>query len=100
MYDQPKKQQYPLGALLSALVAAQDDDDHPLPVMIVLCGLPPLIGNIHRARSNAERLFKAEQIANLGLDAEDGGLSDAGLALVNPARDSGEISFEDETARP
>lgn len=98
MHDQPKKQQYPLGALLSALVAAQDGDDDPLPVMLVLCGLPPLIGNIHRARSNAERLFKAEQIANLGLDAEDGGLSDAGLALVNPARDSGEISFVDETA--
>jgi hypothetical protein len=67
-------------------------------VMLVLCGLPPVIGNIHRARSNTERLFKAEQIANLvtGRDAND--LSDAALALVNPAHDSGEISFVDTTA--
>ena len=44
MYDQPRKEQFPLGALLSAFVAAQDEDDDPLPVMLVLCGLPPLIG--------------------------------------------------------
>jgi AAA ATPase domain len=98
MYDQPRKEQFPLGALLSAFVAVQDEDDDPLPVMLVLCGLPPLIANIHRARSNAERLFKAEQIANLGLDATEDGLSDAALALVNPARDSGEIAFADNTA--
>lgn len=98
VYDQPRKAQFPLGALLSAFVAAQDEDDDPLPVMLVLCGLPPLIGNIHRARSNAERLFKAEQIANLSLDAAENGLSDAALALVNPARDSGAIAFADDTA--
>lgn len=97
MSDQPRKGQFPLGALLSAFVAAQDEDDEPLPVMLVLCGLPPLIANIHRARSNAERLFKAEQIANLGLAGDDA-LSDAALALVNPAHDSGEISFTDATA--
>jgi hypothetical protein len=98
VYDQPKKGHFPLGALLSAFVAAQDDEDDPLPVMLVLCGLPPLIGNIHRARSNAERLFKAEHIANLGLEPTDGTLSDAALALVNPAHDSGEIAFVDQTA--
>lgn len=98
VYDQPRKEQFPLGALLSAFVAAQDEDDDPLPVMLVLCGLPPLIGNIHRARSNAERLFKAEQIANLGLDPTEEGLSDAALALVNPAHDSGEIAFAGDTA--
>lgn len=98
VYDQPKKGLFPLGALLSAFVAAQDDEDDPLPVMLVLCGLPPLIGNIHRARSNAERLFKAEQIANLGLEPTGGKLSDAALALVNPAHDSCEIAFVDETA--
>lgn len=97
MFDQPRKGQFPLGALLSAFVAAQDEDDEPLPVMLVLCGLPPLIANIHRARSNAERLFKAEQIANLGLAGDDA-LSDAALALVNPAHDSAEISFTDATA--
>jgi hypothetical protein len=83
MYDQPRKEQFPLGALLSAVVAAQDEDDDPMPVMLVLCGLPPLIANIHRARSNAERLFKAEQIANLGLDATEDGLSDAALAFTD-----------------
>jgi hypothetical protein len=98
MYDQPRKEQFPLGALLSAFVAVQDEDDDPMPVMLVLCGLPPLIANIHRARSNAERLFKAEQIANLGLDATETALSDAALALVNPAHDSGEIAFVDQTA--
>ncbi len=98
MYDQPRKEQFPLGALLSAFVAVQDQDDDPLPVMLVLSGLPPLIGNIHRARSNAERMFKAEQIANLQLDATEDGPSDAALALVNPAHDSGEIAFAGNTA--
>ena len=98
MYDSPRRGQFPLGALLTALVAAQDDDDDPLPVMLVLCGLPPLIGNIHRARSNAERLFKGEQIANLRLDHEDSDLSDAALALLKPAQDSEGISFSDDAA--
>jgi hypothetical protein len=97
-FDQPRKSQYPLGALLSAFVATQDEEDDPFPVMLVLCGLPPLIGNIHRARSNAERLFKAEQIANLVTDRDANNLSDAALALVNPAHDSGEIAFVDTTA--
>jgi hypothetical protein len=56
-----------LGGLLSAIVAAQDDDENPLPVMLVLCGLPLLTHNLHAARSNAERLFRAEEIANLSL---------------------------------
>lgn len=98
VYDKPRKGQFPLGALLSAFVAAQDDDDEPLPVMLVLCGLPPLIGNIHRARSNAERLFKAEQIGNLSIADSSDDLSDAALALVQPARDSAEIIFDDEAA--
>lgn len=96
--DKPRKGQFPLGALLSAFVAAQDDDDEPLPVMLALCGLPPLIGNIHRARSNAERLFKAEQIGNLSIADSSDDLSDAALALVQPARDSAEIIFDDEAA--
>jgi hypothetical protein len=48
VYDRPDKHQYPLGALLSAMVAAQDDDDDPLPVMLVLCGLHPLTGTSTR----------------------------------------------------
>ena len=98
VFDTPRKAQYPLGALLTAFVAAQDDDDEPLPVMLVLCGLPPLTGNIHRARSNAERLFKAEHIANLSTARGSEGLSDAAMALVRPSRDSGEIEFHDDAA--
>ena len=88
VYDRDGKRQFPLGALLSALVAVQDDDEHPSPVMLVLCGLPPLTGNIHAARSNAERLFRAEEIGNLSLEPQPPEeLSVAAQALVRPATD-------------
>lgn len=88
VYDREAKRQFPLGALLSALVAVQDDDDHPSPVMLVLCGLPSLTGNIHAARSNAERLFRAEEIDNLPLIPQPPEeLSAAAQALVRPASD-------------
>ncbi len=88
VYDQPGKRQFPLGALLSALVAVQDDDERPTPVMLVLCGLPPLTRNIHAARSNAERLFRAEEIGNLSLEPQPSTkLSVAAQALVRPADD-------------
>lgn len=91
VYDHKAKRQFPLGALLSALVAVQDEDEQPLPVMLVLCGLPPLTGNIHAARSNAERLFRSEQIGNLPLAAQPPAeLSPAAQALVEPA---GDISY-------
>lgn len=86
VHDRPSKHQFALGALLSALVAAQDDDERPLPVMLVLCGLPPLTANIHAARSNAERLFRAEDIGNLSLTPQPPErLSAAAQALVRPA---------------
>lgn len=88
VFDRQAKHQFPLGALLSALVAVQDDDECPMPIMMVLCGLPPLIGNIHAARSNAERLFRAEAIDNLLLTPEPPEqLSAAAQALVRPATD-------------
>ncbi len=96
VYDRPEKHQYPLGALLSAMVAAQDDDDDPLPVMLVLCGLHPLTGNIHAARSNAERLFRAAEISNLSLTPDPPeSLSAAAQALVLPPSD---ISYADGVA--
>lgn len=86
VYDRPRQRQYPLGALLSAIVAAQDDDERPLPVMLVLCGLQPLTAHIHAARSNAERLFRAGEIGNLSLaSGSAGSLSAAAQALVRPA---------------
>ncbi|HEV3322241.1 MAG TPA: ATP-binding protein [Solirubrobacteraceae bacterium] len=86
VHDRPGKHQYPLGALLSAMVAVQDEDEEPLPVMLVLCGLQPLTANIHAARSNAERLFRAGEVGNLPLiPASPGSLSAAAQALVRPA---------------
>jgi AAA ATPase domain len=94
--DRPERRQYPLGALLSALVAAQDDDDDPLPVMLVLCGLHPLTRNIREARSNAERLFRACEIANLSLKpVPPEELSAAAQALVRPVSD---ISYAEGVA--
>ena len=94
MYDQPRRHQYPLGALLGAFVQAQDQDDPPLPVMLVVSGLPPLIQNLQAARSHAERLFRVEELGNLSLEPTDAdGLSAAALALTKPADDTG-IRFE------
>lgn len=95
VYDNKDKNQFPLGALLSAFVAAQDMDDEPLPVMLVLCGLPPLVGNIHDAKSNAERFFRGIEVKNLPLDPKPGlPLSESALALVKPAEEQGELDFE------
>lgn len=95
VFDDPKKHRFPLGALLSAFVATQDEDDEPNPVMLVLCGLPPLIGNIHAARSNAERFFRGPTLENLPLVPEGGKtLSEAALALVKPTEEEGSITFE------
>lgn len=94
MYDQPRKHQYPLGALLGAFVQAQDEDASPLPVMLVVSGLPPLIQNLQAARSHAERLFRVEELGNLSLEPTDAdGSSAAALALTKPAADAG-IRFE------
>ena len=99
LVDRPSEGMYALGALLGAFVAAQDDDKQPLPVMLVLCGLPSLIANIHNARSNAERLFRAQPVTNLSLEPGEGRPSPAELALTEPVATSGAIRFASETAR-
>src|SRR5262249_31909905 len=66
LHDQPRQRQYPLGALLGAFVQAQDEEEPPLPVMLVVSGLPPLVQNLQAARSHAERLFRVEELGNLG----------------------------------
>jgi len=95
VHDDKNNKQFPLGALLASFVAAHDDDDAALPLMLVLCGLPPLIGNIHAARSNAERFFRGVEVGNLPLDPKaDERLSEAALALVKPAEEAGTLRFE------
>lgn len=98
LQDQPRQHQYPLGALLGAFVQAQDEDEPPLPVMLVVSGLPPLVAHLQAARSHAERLFRAEELGNLSLHpGSDGDLSPAALALTKPAEET-EIRFEPAVA--
>ena len=53
---------HPLSLLVSSVVALQRRE---LPVGLVLCGLPTLTGNLLRARSYTERMFRAEEIGRL-----------------------------------
>lgn len=99
LHDQPRRHQYPLGALLGAFVATQDQEKPPLPVMLVVSGLPPLIQNLQAARSHAERLFRVEELGNLSLEPMNGHESSpAALALIRPAADTG-IPFEPDVAQ-
>jgi hypothetical protein len=94
LYDQPRQRQYPLSALLGAFVQAQDEDEPPLPVMLVVSGLPPLVQNLQAARSHTERLFRVEELGNLALvSSHRDQVSPAALALIKPAIDTG-IRFE------
>ncbi|MGH3426960.1 MAG: ATP-binding protein [Mycobacteriales bacterium] len=99
LHDQPRQHQYPLGALLGAFVAAQDQEEPPLPVMLVVSGLPPLIQNLQAARSHAERLFRVEELGNLALEpASRHEPSPAALALIRPAADT-DIPFDSDVAQ-
>jgi hypothetical protein len=97
VHDQPRSNEFPLSALLAAVVAAQDQEDPPLPIMLVLSGLPPLVSNLQEARSHSERLFRAEELANLPLEPVDGGASEAELALTRPT-EGGPIVYAPGTA--
>jgi hypothetical protein len=87
IYDRPQQHQFPLGALIGAFVQTQDDDAQ-LPVMLVRCGLPPLVTNLQRARSHAERLFRAEELGNLSLT---GVRADAEVVAITPRGSSERI---------
>jgi hypothetical protein len=58
--------EHPLSLLISSVSSLQKAE---LPVGLVLCGLPTLTGNLLRARSYTERMFRGEEIGSLG--AED-----------------------------
>lgn len=91
LYDRPKAGQFPLSALLTAFVEAQDHDED-LPVMLVMSGLPPLATNLQAARSHTERFFKVEDLGNLRLKGGEGGPSPAAAALTRAVKGS-EVSF-------
>lgn len=98
VYDRPRKHEFPLSTLVGAFVQVQDDPDYDLPVMLVVCGLPPLVNNLQRARSHSERFFKAEELGFLSLDPEpEQAVSPAILALTEPATKTG-IQYAPETA--
>ena len=64
-----------LSALLSATSAVQQ---HGLPMMLMLCGLPPVVDNLSRSKSYSERMFTTLVLGNLR-PPEDR------AALVDPA---------------
>jgi len=70
--------QHPLSLLIAAVSSLQKAE---LPIGMVLCGLPTLTGNLLRARSYTERMFRGEEIGSLGPD-------DAKDALVRPLAES------------
>jgi hypothetical protein len=55
--DSANQKQFPLSALLAAVARAQRES---IPVMLVVCGLPPLTDNLALAKSYSERMFQAE----------------------------------------
>ena len=66
--------QHPLSLLISSIVSLQKAE---LPVGLVLCGLPTLTGNLLRARSYTERMFRGEEVGSLTPE-------DARKAFVRP----------------
>lgn len=57
--------EHPLSLLIAPIVALQRRE---LPLGLVLCGLPTLTGNLQKARSYSERLFRGEEIDSLTPD--------------------------------
>jgi len=64
-----------ISALLSAVATAQQ---RGLPVMLILCGLPPIVEHLVQAKSYSERMFTPERLANLRP-------AEASAALIDPA---------------
>jgi hypothetical protein len=91
LYDRPKAGQFPLSALLSGFVEAQDHEED-LPLMLVMSGLPPLATNLQAARSHSERFFKVEELGNLSLEGGEGEPSPAAAALTKAVKGS-EVLF-------
>jgi AAA ATPase domain len=70
--------EHPLSLLVSSVVALQRQE---IPLGLVLCGLPTLTGNLLKARSYTERMFRGEEIGSLNRD-------DAQEAFAQPLAES------------
>ena len=81
--------QHPLSLLIASVSSLQKAE---LPIGLVLCGLPTLTGNLLRARSYTERMFRGEEIGSLGPE-------DAKDALVRPLGDSNVVTEPGVLAR-
>lgn len=75
--DKRRDGEHPLSLLIAAVVALQKQE---VPIGLVLCGLPTLAGNLLKAKSYTERMFRGEVIGSL--EAQD-----AQSALVEPLKD-------------
>lgn len=66
--DRDRSGEHPLSILISAVALLQRAE---VPLGLVVCGLPTLTGNLLRARSYTERMFRGEEIDSLrGDEAE------------------------------
>jgi hypothetical protein len=79
--ERDRRGEHPLSLLISTVSALQRTEP-PLSMGLVLCGLPTLIGNLLRARSYTERMFRGEEVGRLDATA-------ARAAFVEPLRDTG-----------
>lgn len=70
--------EHPLSKLIASVSSLQKAE---IPVGLVLCGLPTLTGNLLKARSYTERMFRGENIDSLGPD-------DAREAFIRPLADT------------
>jgi DNA-binding transcriptional ArsR family regulator len=74
--------EHPLSLLISSIVALQRRE---IPLGLVLCGLPTLTGNLLKARSYTERMFRGEYIDSLEEDdAKDAFEQPLALARTDP----------------
>ena len=67
-----------LSALLSATSAVQQ---HDLPLMLMLCGLPPVVDNLSRSKSYSERMFSTQELGNLRAPENRAALVDPAVRL-------------------
>jgi len=60
--DRTARGDHPLSLLISAVASLQRRE---IPIGLVVCGLPTLTGNLLRARSYTERMFRGEEVGRL-----------------------------------